>query len=55
MVRNLKVERSQTLVWGLPDRICRLDPKSLKKISERQINYSERKFSQKCMFSTLKV
>jgi hypothetical protein len=26
--RTLKVERSQKFVWGLPDGICRLHPKS---------------------------
>jgi hypothetical protein len=42
-------------VWGLPDRICGLDPKSLKKISEHQINQSNRKFSQKkvCLVSQM--
>jgi hypothetical protein len=30
-------------------------PKTLKKISEHQINQSKRKFSKKSMFSTLKV
>jgi hypothetical protein len=30
-----------------PDKICKFDPKSKKKLSEYQINQSERKFSQK--------
>jgi hypothetical protein len=28
MFSTSKVKRRQTLVWGLPDRVCRLNPKS---------------------------
>jgi hypothetical protein len=30
MFRTIKVKKSQKFVWGLPNGICRLDPKSLK-------------------------
>jgi hypothetical protein len=38
MFSTSNVYRSQKFVWGLPNGICRLDSKSLKKISEHQIN-----------------
>jgi hypothetical protein len=44
MFRTLKVKRSQKLVWGLPDGVCRLYRKSLKKIigsSNQPIRTSE--------------
>jgi hypothetical protein len=53
MVNTFKVERSQKFVWELPDGTCRLDPKSLKKLSERQINQNEN-LSKKLCFLYLK-
>jgi hypothetical protein len=47
MFNTSKVKRSQKFMWRLPDGICKLDPKSLKKLSEHQIYQSKRKFSQK--------
>jgi hypothetical protein len=55
VVSPSKMKRSQKFVWRLPDGICRLDPKTSKKLSEHQLNQSERWFYQKTIFSTLKV
>jgi hypothetical protein len=47
MFRTLKMERSQKFVWELPDGICRLDPKSSKKLKKHKINQPKQNFSQK--------
>jgi hypothetical protein len=54
-VSYLKSVKEPTIRMGLPNGICRLDPKSQKKLSEHQINQSEQKISQKRMINTLKV
>jgi hypothetical protein len=46
MLRPLKETKNQKIVLELPDRINRLNPKSLK-LSEHQIYQSEQKCSQK--------
>jgi hypothetical protein len=40
---------------GATRRSLQAQPKIIKKLSEHQINYSERKFSEKNILSTLKV
>jgi hypothetical protein len=47
MFSTSKVARRQEFVWGLPDGVCRLNPKSLKKLSEHQNYQSGRTFFQK--------
>jgi hypothetical protein len=52
---TLKMKRSQKIVWKLPNGICMLDSKSLKKLLEHQIDQSDRIFFQKnYIFRTLK-
>jgi hypothetical protein len=50
-----KVKRRQKFVWGLPDRVCRLNLKSLKNYQNTKSTNQDEKFSKKSMFNTLKV
>jgi hypothetical protein len=47
MFSSSKVKRRLKFEWELPDRVCRLNPESLKILSEHQTYQSERKFFKK--------
>jgi hypothetical protein len=54
MFSSSKVKRRQKFVWGLPDRVCRLNPKSKKKYQNTKSTNQNKKFPKKNYVSYLK-
>jgi hypothetical protein len=51
MFSTSKVKRRQKFVWGLPDGVCRLNPKSKKIIRTPNLPIRTKIFPKKSMFS----